>query len=125
MTRLKSQPGLSDKSLEYSLSSPMGYRHRRIVPETAGAGGRGAAGWRTGAGVESSNLAGGRARAGRLLFFRKILLRTWIPGRFTEPAALPERLAQEEFNLGVEGAQVVVGPLFHGIEHFRVDPQQE
>jgi len=57
---------------------------------------------------------------------------TAILGRFPaagfvvpEAAMLAEGLAEEELDLGVEGAQVVVGPFFQGVEHFGVDPQEE
>ena len=42
-----------------------------------------------------------------------------------EPAFLLQHLAQHELDLRVERAQIVVGPALDGVEHLRVDAQQE
>jgi hypothetical protein len=43
----------------------------------------------------------------------------------TEPTRLPERPPQEELDLRVEAAQVVVGPPLDGLEDVPLDPDQE
>jgi hypothetical protein len=42
-----------------------------------------------------------------------------------EPAAVGQGSAEEELNLGVETAQVVIGPALQGVEQFGVDTEEE
>ena len=48
-------------------------------------------------------------------------VRVW-PRRAAGPA---QRLAQDELDLRVEAAQIIVRPALHRVEHGAVDPQEE
>jgi len=52
-----------------------------------------------------------------------------LPGRrrspLFRPAGFPQRLSEQEFDLAVQAAQVIVCPALNGVEHILVDPKQE
>lgn len=41
------------------------------------------------------------------------------------PPRPSQRLAQRPFNLGIEAAQIIVGPTLHGVEQLGINPQGE
>ena len=52
-------------------------------------------------------------------FLRSIRSLPW------QPAGPSQRIAQDELDLRVEAAQIVVRPALHRVEHGAVDPQEE
>jgi hypothetical protein len=41
------------------------------------------------------------------------------------PASAAQRIAKEEFDLGVQAPQVIIRPSLNGVEHGRIDPQEK
>jgi hypothetical protein len=77
----------------------------------------------------SMALSRGPGRVGRPRFPQSVSARAAAAPRLRSPvretAGLPQRVAEQEFDLPVEAAEVVVGPALKRLEERGVDPKQE